>query len=292
MFQLHLCLVTPTGISLREQRFHSDTPRVMGILNATPDSFHSASRVYGVSAAEQAVRMVAEGASLLDLGGQSTRPGAERVGPDEEWKRVEPALDAIRTALPDVPISIDTFHSAVARKAMDAGADMVNDISAGEMDPELPHLVAELKVPYAIMHMKGTPDTMQDRPKYSDVVLEVHRHLEDRCFRMRELGIEQLMVDPGFGFGKRLDHNFRLLQHLPIFGSLGCSLLVGVSRKSMIHRVLDCTPEMALNGTTAVHAWALDRGAHWLRAHDVAPAMECIRLHQYLRGDTGDRNDD
>ncbi len=282
----------PSGLFIRNQRFDADMPRVMGILNATPDSFHTGSRVEHKAAAELAVRMVAEGASLLDLGGQSSRPGAQLVGPQEEWRRIKPALDAIRTALPEVPISVDTFHCAVARKAIEGGADMVNDISAGTFDPELPLFVAESGVPYAIMHMQGKPDTMQDQPSYGHVVREVRRYLQDRCDRMRELGIQELMVDPGFGFGKRIQHNYQLLQHLPSFADLGCPILAGVSRKSMIHKALDCTSDEALNGTTALHAWALDRGAHWLRVHDVRPAVECIRLHQYLRAADSGRNDD
>ena len=262
----------------------------MGILNATPDSFHASSRVHGASAAEEAVRMVQEGASILDLGGQSSRPGAERVGPAEEWRRVEPALDAVRTALPDVPISIDTFHADVARKALNAGADMINDISAGALDPELPLVVAEFGVPYAIMHMQGTPDTMQDNPEYRKVVDEVKHHLNQRCADLRACGVEHLVVDPGFGFGKTIEHNYCLLQHLDTLSELRCPILVGVSRKSMIQKALGCTSDEALNGTTALHAWALDRGAHWLRVHDVAPAVECIRLHQYLRA--SDRHHD
>ena len=278
--------------SLREHPHSTDVPRIMGILNATPDSFHAGSRVSGTSAAEQAQRMVSDGASLLDLGGQSSRPGAERIGPDAEWARVQPALESIREVLPDVPISVDTFHAEVARRALDAGADMVNDISAGALDPDLPLLVAERQVPYAIMHMQGTPATMQDRPRYDDVVQDVLSHLTERRDRFREMGIHQLMVDPGFGFGKRIEHNYRLLARLPDLLTLGCPLLVGVSRKSMIHKVLGCTAGEALNGTTALHAWALDRGAHWLRVHDVAPAMECIRLHQYLRDAASARDDD
>lgn len=275
---------------MRSQRFDLETPKVMGILNATPDSFHAGSRVHGASAAEEAVRMVQEGASILDLGGQSSRPGAERVGPAEEWRRVEPALDAVRTALPDVPISIDTFHADVARKALNAGADMINDISAGALDPELPLVVAEFGVPYAIMHMQGTPDTMQDNPEYRKVVDEVKHHLNQRCADLRACGVEHLVVDPGFGFGKTIEHNYCLLQHLDTLSELRCPILVGVSRKSMIQKALGCTSDEALNGTTALHAWALDRGAHWLRVHDVAPAVECIRLHQYLRA--SDRHHD
>ncbi len=229
---------------------------------------------------------------MLDLGGQSSRPGAALIGAQEEWRRIQPTLEAIRTALPDIPISIDTFHSEVARKAIESGADMINDISAGTVDPELPLFVAECGVPYAIMHMQGMPETMQDQPSYANVVKEVYHHLQERCDMFRELGIRQLMVDPGFGFGKQLRHNYQLLQHLPVFAQLGHPVLVGLSRKSMIHKVLDCTTEEALNGTTALNAWALDRGANWLRVHDVGPAVECIRLHQYLRAAASDRNDD
>ena len=279
-------------LSLWEHPHSTDVPRIMGILNATPDSFHAGSRVGGTSAAEQAQRMVSDGASLLDLGGQSSRPGAERIGPDAEWARVQPALESIREVLPDVPISVDTFHAEVARRALDAGADMVNDISAGALDPDLPLLVAERQVPYAIMHMQGTPATMQNRPRYDHVIQDVLSHLRERRDRFREMGIHELMVDPGFGFGKRIEHNYRLLAHLPDLLTLGCPLLIGVSRKSMIHKVLGCTAGEALNGTTALHAWALDRGAHWLRVHDVAPAMECIRLHQYLRDAASARDDD
>lgn len=282
----------PSALFLRKQRLGTDVPRVMGILNATPDSFHPGSRVTWDAAAELACEMVAQGASMLDLGGQSSRPGAVIVGAKEEWLRIKPALEAIRTTLPDVPISIDTFHSEVARKAIECGADMVNDISAGTVDPELPLFVAECGVPYAIMHMQGLPETMQDQPKYGHVVNEVYGYLKERCEEFQELGIRQLMVDPGFGFGKQIEHNYRLLQHLPVFAQLGHPVLAGVSRKSMIYKALNCSSADALNGTTALHAWALDRGAHWLRVHDVRPAVECIRLHQYLRAAASERNDD
>ncbi|MBK12955.1 MAG: dihydropteroate synthase [Crocinitomicaceae bacterium] len=284
--------MTPSGLLIRDQRLGADVPRVMGVLNATPDSFHTGSRVTNDAVAKYACDMVSQGASLLDLGGQSSRPGAVLVGAQEEWRRIQPALEAIRTALPDVPISIDTFHSDVARKAIECGADMVNDISAGTLDPELPLVVAECGVPYAIMHMKGLPETMQDRPNYGNVVKEVYGYLEERCEEFRELGIRQLMVDPGFGFGKHIKHNYQLLQHLSVFAELGHPVLAGVSRKSMIHKVLDCTSAEALNGTTALHAWALERGVHWLRVHDVRPAVECIRLHQYLRAAASEWNDD
>ena len=256
----------------------------MGILNATPDSFHSESRVTVATAVNTARRMAEEGADMIDIGAQSTRPGAETVGAAREWDRLQPVLEGVRAALPNLPLSVDTFHAAVAQQAIQSGADMVNDISAGTMDPEMGNVVAASGVPYAIMHMQGTPRTMQDQPQYANVVDEVKAFLEGRLAWAADLGIQHLMVDPGFGFGKRLSDNYALLNALSALRILGVPILAGVSRKSMIYKALGSTPEQALNGTSCCHAWALDRGAHVLRVHDVAPAVECIALHQYLRG--------
>ena len=259
-------------------------PLVTGILNATPDSFHAGSRVNVDNAMALAAQQISEGADWLDLGGQSSRPGADQVGPEEEWRRIGPILHDVVERWPNVTVSVDTFYSRVAEKALNAGARIINDISAGNMDPELPHVVAEKKAPYVIMHMQGTPKTMQLRPVYADVLAEVKTHLEEKVGFMRSLGIDQLILDPGFGFGKRMEDNYALLNGLLSFKDLGCPILAGVSRKSMIYKALDTSPDRALNGTTALHAWALDRGADILRVHDVAPAVECVRLHQYLRG--------
>lgn len=256
----------------------------MGILNATPDSFHDGSRVNGTeSAVQMAAGMVAAGADLLDIGGQSTRPGAETVGPEVESRRVIPVIRAVRKNHPDLAISVDTHWASVAAKALDAGADIVNDISAATWDPAMPELLARRGAPCIIMHMQGTPATMQDQPQYTDVVREVRDYLAERIATLRALGVEQIGVDPGFGFGKTRKHNYRLLDELGAFSTLGCPVLAGVSRKSMIYKALDCTPAAALNGTTALHAWALDRGAHILRTHDVAEAVECVKLHGALR---------
>ena len=265
-------------------RLDLNRPLVMGILNATPDSFHAGSRVNADNAMALAAQQISEGADWLDLGGQSSRPGADQVGPEEEWRRIGPILHNVVERWPNVTVSVDTFYSRVAEKALNAGARIINDISAGNMDPELPHVVAEKKAPYVIMHMQGTPKTMQLRPVYADVLAEVKTHLEEKVGFMRSLGIDQLILDPGFGFGKWMEDNYALLNGLLSFKDLGCPILAGVSRKSMIYKALDTSPDRALNGTTALHAWALDRGADILRAHDVAPAVECVRLHQYLRG--------
>lgn len=259
-------------------------PAVMGILNATPDSFHAGSRFQREAAVQAGIDMVQHGADLLDLGGQSSRPGAERIGADAEWDRVGPVLEGLKSALPDTPVSVDTFHATVARRALAAGASIVNDISAGTLDPDMPGTVAEFDAPFIAMHMQGTPETMQDRPLYTDVMAEVRGHLEARLKVLHDAGIRDIAVDPGFGFGKTLAHNYALLQGLPELKALGCPLLVGVSRKSMIHKALGIAPADALNGTTALHAWALDRGADILRVHDVREAVECVRLHQYLHG--------
>lgn len=263
-------------------------PAVMGILNATPDSFHADSRVQGDAAVEMGVDMVLQGADILDLGGQSSRPGAVQIGPDAEWNRIAPVLEGLLTRLPDTPISIDTFHAPVAQRALANGAHCINDISAGTMDPNMVDVVSHAGAPFIAMHMQGTPDTMQDRPRYSDVVAEIRDHLAARLEVLRSAGIQHVALDPGFGFGKTVAHNYALLNGLPELKALGCPILVGVSRKSMIYKALNSTPAEALNGTTALHAWALDRGADILRVHDVQEAVECVRLHQYLHGRNSD----
>ena len=260
-----------------------ERPRVMGILNATPDSFHAGSRVDAQSSISKARTMVQEGADMLDLGGQSSRPGAETIGAEAEWVRIQPVLEGILEQWPDLPLSVDTYHADVARKAIEAGAHMINDISAGTLDPELPHAVAEGGVPMAIMHMQGTPKTMQKSPAYIDVHAEVKSHLSQRVQSLKGMGIEHLIVDPGFGFGKSLQDNYLLLSNLRELQELRCPVLIGISRKSMIYKPLDLSPDTALNGTTALHAWGLDRGANILRVHDVAPAVECIAWYEYLR---------
>ena len=257
---------------------------VMGILNLTPDSFHDGGAWNDTGrAVAQAGRMLQDGADILDLGAQSTRPGAEQVGADEEWARLSPVLAALKQSHPGALLSIDTFHASVAQRALDAGADLINDVSGGDADPEMWKVVADARAPYVMMHMQGTPATMQANPTYSDVVSEVYQNLQTKLFRAYDAGVTDVIADVGFGFGKTVAHNYALLDALPEFLALECPILVGVSRKSMIQKVLGTDSDGALNGTTALHAWAVDRGAHLLRVHDVAEAVEVVKLHQALR---------
>ncbi len=274
---------SPAPFEFKGRTLDFSVPRIMGVINATPDSFFGESRVaQAQQAAATALRMASDGADVLDIGGQSSRPGATTVGVGVECERVLPVIEEIRSALPHHPISVDTYHAEVAARALDAGADIVNDIGAGLLDPEMEDLIAERNVPYILMHMQGTPESMQDRPTYDSVTAEVLGFLTDRLAALREKGIAQPGIDPGFGFGKSVAHNYQLLDALDQLGTLGVPVLAGVSRKSMIYKVLDSSPALALNGTSVLHAWALDRGAHILRVHDVAEASECVKLHRAL----------
>lgn len=268
-----------------------DRPRIMAVVNCTPDSFFSGSRAQTVQAAvSHGLALLRAGADVLDIGGQSSRPGAEEVGPEVEWKRIEGAIKGLLDAEPEALLSIDTFHHEVAGRALEAGAFMINDIYAGTRDKAMLETVAAAKAPYAIMHMQGTPANMQHAPQYSNVTDEVFAWMEMRLEQLKEAGIDQPLVDVGFGFGKSIDHNFQLLNELAVFSKLRAPILVGVSRKSMVYKTLGTTPEGALNGTTALHAWALDRGAHVLRVHDVAEARDAVTLHRALRGNCAEVN--
>ncbi|HEU4633301.1 MAG TPA: dihydropteroate synthase [Flavisolibacter sp.] len=254
-------------------------PIVMGIINTTPDSFYSGSRINQVDdALLRAERMLTDGAVVLDIGGQSTRPGSEQVGADEELKRVIPAIEAITARFPQAFISIDTFYAKVARAAIEAGADIVNDVSAGSIDDELLPTVAELKVPYVLMHMKGHPQTMQLNPVYDNVVTDVFDALNFKMAELIKTGINDIIIDPGFGFGKSIQHNFQLLKGLSYFQQLQKPLLVGMSRKATVYKTLQITPGEALNGTTVLHTIALLNGAHMLRVHDVKEAVQAVTL--------------
>jgi len=265
---------------LVEPRF----PLVMGILNATPDSFHAASRVGFDSTLERAERMLEEGAAMLDIGGASSRPGAMEVTTDEELRRVLPVIAAIHLRFPDALLSIDTWRAEVAHAAVAGGASMVNDIGAGLLDAEMMPTVAGLGVPYIAMHMQGTPGTMQNDPRYEDVAAEVTLFLSDRIQAARAAGIADVIIDPGFGFGKTTAHNFALLRALPRLSVLGVPVLAGLSRKRMINAVLGTTPDAALNGTTALNTIALLNGAAILRVHDVKEAKEVVALVAAVRG--------
>ena len=259
------------------------TPRIMGILNTTPDSFYDGGRFADPRAAMlRAEQLLEEGADFLDVGGYSTRPGAGEVSESEELGRVVPLVEKLVREFPEARISIDTFRSRVARESLEAGAALVNDISAGEADPEMLPLLAKKQVPVILMHMRGTPATMSGLTNYEKLVTEVVRHLSGRLEAARDAGISDLLADPGFGFAKTREQNFELLGNLKHFGILDVPILVGVSRKSMVWKTLGITPEDALNGTTALHMAALFGGASVLRAHDAAAARECIRLWQEL----------
>lgn len=255
----------------------------MGVLNVTPDSFYDGGKFMGhEKVLVQTKRMLDEGASFIDIGGASSRPGSDPVSTKEEIERIIPAISIILKSFPKAVISIDTTSSVVAEKAVESGAAIVNDISAGMTDKRMLEAVASLGVPYIAMHMQGTPKTMQNNPTYQNVVSDVFAALEQLCNRASQLGIEQLILDPGFGFGKTLSHNCQLLNQLEKFHSLGCPLLVGVSRKSMIQKILDVDAENALNGTTAIHTIAAQKGASILRAHDVKEAVQVFQLVNYL----------
>ncbi len=258
-------------------------PVVMGILNVTPDSFYDGGRHFTHEAAlEQAFKMWEEGASILDVGGMSSRPGAAIISLEEEIRRVIPVVQSIAEALPQTIISVDTVQPQLARLAVEAGASMVNDISAGSMFPGMYETVAALEVPYVLMHMKGTPQTMQQEAQYRDVVEEVLDFLLSEVGKLRALGITDILLDPGFGFGKTIAHNFRLLQQLHVLQVLPFPVLAGISRKSMIYRTLSVGPEDALNGASALHMVALQQGASILRVHDVKEAVQTIALWEQL----------
>ncbi len=256
-----------------------EKPAVMGIINITADSFYAGSRRQGIDGIlQQAEKMIGEGAAILDLGGQSTRPGAERISAEEELSRVLPAVEAIATRFPETVISVDTFYSRVALETVRVGAAMVNDVSGGLLDADMLQTVAALKVPYVCMHMKGEPQTMQANPHYDDVTREVLDFFIGRVADCRKAGIVDIIADPGFGFGKNITHNFTLLKNLELFKMLGLPILLGLSRKSTIYKTLGTSAEEALNGTTALNTIGLMKGANILRVHDVREAVEAVRL--------------
>lgn len=256
----------------------------MGILNVTPDSFHAGSRVSHREAALGMARvMVTQGADFLDIGGYSSRPGADDISIQEEMDRVLPIVERIHADFPHIPISIDTFRSPVAAAALSAGASIINDISGGVLDPEIMPLAAHQGAPYVLMHMQGTPADMQRSPFYKDVVVDIMDFFIAQSAKAHEAGIHDVILDPGFGFGKTMAHNFQLLQSLHAFRILGLPMLVGLSRKSMIWKILNVTPSEALNGTTALHMVALEQGAGILRVHDVKEAREVVRLWEFMK---------
>lgn len=258
------------------------TPAVMGILNVTPDSFYDGGQYNSEDKLlKHADEMVREGAAIIDIGASSTRPGAEEISENEEMSRLIPAVEAVRKAFPQVIISADTYRASVAERAVKAGADIINDVSGGTMDDKMFETAARLDVPYILMHLKGTPKDMQLDPRYDDVSREVREYLEERTAVLQKLGASRIILDPGFGFGKTLEHNYTLLRDMQRLSELGFPLLAGVSRKSMVNRVIGTRPETGLNGTTVVNTLALMNGANILRVHDVKEAVEAVKIVKY-----------
>ena len=281
-YQIKKEMNTPRYINVNGRLMDLSEPQVMGILNVTPDSFYAGSR----AETEQDIirrlhQIMDEGASIVDIGGYSSRPGAQEVSAEEEMERLRMGLKLIRKHRPDAVVSVDTFRADVAKMcAEEYGVAIINDISAGQMDDNMFPTIARLGIPYIIMHMKGTPQTMQVNPQYDHFLKEVFYYFSEKVQRLRDLGVKDIIIDPGFGFsfGKTLEHNYELMNHLEEFSLFELPLLVGVSRKSMIYKLLDITPQEALNGTTALNTVALLKGANILRVHDVKEAVETVRI--------------
>jgi dihydropteroate synthase len=259
------------------------TPKVMGIVNVTPDSFFDGGKLTNSNEILfQVEKMLVDGATFIDLGGYSSKPGAEFVSETEELNRVIPIVKLLVEKFPDILLSIDTFRSEVAKQAIENGAALINDISAGLLDEKMLETVAKLQVPYIMMHMKGTPQTMQSLANYDDLLKEMNYYFSERIAKARRFGLNDIIIDPGFGFAKTLEHNYELLQNLELLQFHDLPILAGISRKSMIYKALETAPEEALNGTTFLHAFCLQKGANILRVHDVKEAVECVKLMRQL----------
>lgn len=275
----------PYTLNVSGKLLEVDSPIVMGILNATPDSFYSVSRCDSDDAVRMRVRqIVSEGGRIIDVGGYSSRQMADDVAPEDEWRRLSAALRIVRDEAPGAIVSVDTFRASIAERCVgEYGVDIVNDISSGQLDRAMIPTVARLKVPYVMMHMRGNPHTMQDFTDYGDVAADVMRFLGDRMKEAAYAGISDIILDPGFGFSKTLDQNYELLARMELLRELGYPLLVGVSRKSMVYKLLGTSPEQSLNATTAVNTLALLKGASILRVHDVREAVEAVAVVEKFR---------
>ena len=255
------------------------TPKVMGIVNVTPDSFFDGGKLTNSDEiVGQVEKMLQDGATFIDLGGYSSKPGAEFVSESEELNRVIPIVKLLLEKFPDILLSIDTFRSEVAKQTVENGAAIINDISAGLLDENMLETVAKLQVPYIMMHMKGTPQTMQSLANYEDLLKEMNFYFSERIAKARSFGLNDIIIDPGFGFAKTIEHNYELLQNLELLQFQELPLLAGISRKSMIYKALGTSSEEALNGTTFLHAFCLQKGSNILRVHDVKEAVECVKL--------------
>ena len=271
-------------INIKGKLLDLSTPKVMGILNATPDSFYQESRISKEEdVVNQVQQMIIDGMDIVDIGGYSSRPGAKEVSQEEELSRVVPIVKIINDKFPLLPISIDTFRAKVAEEAVKTGAGIINDISAGEMDNRMFDTVAHLQVPYIAMHMKGTPQNMQNNPEYDDVMVEMIKYFSEKINRLHQLNVNDIILDPGFGFGKTLEHNYEILNKFELLQNIGLPTLTGVSRKSMINKVLGTTPDEALNGTTVLNTIALTKGTNILRVHDVKEARQAVELFKRVK---------
>lgn len=275
----------PLSINVNGTLMEFDVPRVMGILNVTPDSFYPGSRKQTETDIAARVRaIVDEGADMIDIGAYSSRPGADDVSAEEEMARLRTGLEIIRREAPGAVVSVDTFRADVAAMCVEEyGVAVVNDISGGSLDAAMFRTVARLGVPYVLMHIQGEPRTMQQNPRYGDLMREVFLYFSEKVLRLRSMGVGDIILDPGFGFGKTLEHNYEMMCRLENFHEFGLPLLVGISRKSMIYRLLGGTPEDSLNGTTVLNTMALMKGAHILRVHDVKAAVEAVRIFTAMR---------
>lgn len=278
-------ITTARYINVNGSLLDLSQPRVMGILNVTPDSFYAGSRTQTEAEIVRRVKqIVSEGAAIIDIGAYSSRPNADNVSAREEMERLRMGLKILFEIQPDAVVSVDTFRADVARMCVEEyGVAIINDIAAGEMDADMFHTVAALNVPYIMMHMQGTPQSMQQHPHYDNLLEEVLLYFARKVQQLRDLGVKDIILDPGFGFGKTIEHNYELLSHLEDFRIFELPLLVGVSRKSMIYRLLDITPQEALNGTTVLDTICLLKGADILRVHDVKEAVETVRIVQAMR---------
>lgn len=274
---------SPFTLQVGGSLIKAEKPMIMGILNLTPDSFYTISRTNEEAIIERARLMINQGADILDIGGQSTRPGAERISAEEEWSRVEFGLTAIRKAFPEILISIDTFYGSVAEKAVQLGANIINDVSAGSIDPNMFEIAGRLQVPYVLMHMQGDPQSMQKSPQYDNVVQDVILFFSKKINELKKAGVKDILLDPGFGFGKSIEHNYTILSQLGEFKILECPLLIGISRKKMIQNATGTDAENALNGTVAANTIALLNGASILRVHDVHAAKDAISIVNFIK---------
>lgn len=281
-------ITTARYINVNGSLLDLSQPRVMGILNVTPDSFYAGSRTQTEAEIVRRVKqIVSEGAAIIDIGAYSSRPNADNVSSREEMERLRMGLKILFEIQPDAVVSVDTFRADVARMCVEEyGVAIINDIAAGEMDADMFHTVAALNVPYIMMHMQGTPQSMQQHPHYDNLLKEVFLYFARKVQQLRDLGVKDIILDPGFGFGKTMEHNYELLSHLEEFRIFELPLLVGVSRKSMIYRLLDITPQEALNGTTVLDTICLLKGADILRVHDVKEAVETVRIVQAMRNNS------